>query len=305
MWSAASAHQVQVCLPTPKDWFQKEPSAEASSTNPATVMPVLILFDKSGNAMTDQDVGVETPKDVVEVVPWSAIAPQKSQELKWRMSMVIALQIVHEWSIRACGGDVRSIELRRDNGKLSVFSTVKWEKGELLMVPVVDGMQYIQLQKKKKALGKVGNIILARARGEEPVNLDEVWVLCPCLKLPRKGARATDQHNVTPAWTVKHKWEREGCNMEKISVPVDLVNTFVMGEARQHATSAVVSVPVFQNCVTVLPGEELLAHWDETIESKVVQPCRDKSKVTWRSSIPQAKAPPASAKKTKPLVDSK
>ena len=64
--------------------------------------------------------------------------------------MVIALQIVHEWSIRACGGDVRGIELRRDNGKLSVFSTGKWEKGELLMVPVVHGVQYIQLQKKKK-----------------------------------------------------------------------------------------------------------------------------------------------------------
>ena len=113
-------------------------------------MPVLIQFDQSGNAMTDQDVGVETPKDVVEVVPWSALTPQKSQELKWRMSMVIALQIVHEWSIRACGGVLRGIELRRDNGKLSVFSTGKWEKGELLMVPVVDGVQYIQLQKKKK-----------------------------------------------------------------------------------------------------------------------------------------------------------
>ena len=110
-------------------------------------------------------------------------------------------------------------------------------------------------------------------------------MLTPCLRLPKKGADPDEKHMVVPAWAIKHKMFLGECNMSRVDFQVDVVNTFAHGDTMQHATSSVISLPVFRNSIAIDPGDELVVHWDQTPNSSGSKQNPIK---TWKATVQKA-----------------
>ena len=159
-----SSWSCEESLPAPHKWFDaSRVAASQQDCSSAGPQPILIQYDESGNALSDQ-VTEKVSAGESEVVSLSFVSKEVVRDLRWRLGMVVALNIVQEWATRACGVSDDTIAVQRDSLKVKVISKKSWAPHTLFLVPLVDNTPYIQLQKTQKALSKVGTVVLARLR---------------------------------------------------------------------------------------------------------------------------------------------
>ena len=170
-----------------------------------------------------------------------------------------------------------------------LHSKQKWKENELVLVPKVQGISYVVVKKSKDAQRQFGGLVLPRACGVEDDG--KVYVLQPCLKMPKKGQDAgknPEKFSTVPAWVARRSSDKKECNMEQVDLPVDEVLTLGGCDQVVHASSSSLQVPVFTNFKEIQKDDELVIYVNlvEAAEKEIKKvPVQ-----TWRTAVAAAKA---------------